>query len=421
MSNVDSKNPTDAAPPWEALGITTLPIGNVHVALDILWEMETRITACLVGDTGIGKTPIVSQWAEQKGFYLRAFNFGHMSAEETSMSMFNEDATEFDFVKAAWMRKLNEEAEARGGAILFLDEWNRGDKAMVNKLFTLCDERRIHDHYLHPNVLVVAAMNPSNGQHLVNEAERDPAIRKRLCFMYMTPDHASWCAHAEEAKYHPMVVGLVKAVPTLFYDQQARDAGKVFTCPANWEKASGIVTSAEKQKRLGHGATRSLLAGQLGHDVAETLLEYIRDQNTVIAPVAVLEEYLTTGRQRIAKLLGADINPKTDTLVFNRAQSTRMDVVTTLNEGICLDIFSRKPDPSSIAENLSQYLIDLPDELFQTFLTMSARKQSMISNDNKNYFNRLSKELTSKYPKYAARVSAMYEKQQALDKSLASR
>ena len=53
----------EVAAPWEQLGVTTLSMASVPRALDLLYSMEKKITLCLVGDTGVGKTMTVAALA----------------------------------------------------------------------------------------------------------------------------------------------------------------------------------------------------------------------------------------------------------------------------------------------------------------------------------------------------------------------
>lgn len=356
--------------PWEKLGISTLPISSIHDALDLMWASEKKHTLCLIGDTGVGKTPIVHQWATKHNGFIRVLNFGHMSPEEVSMAMFNEDGSQFDFVPPAWLVELNEQAK-KGPAILFMDEWNRGDKALVNCFFTLTDERRIHNYTLHDNVLVVAAMNPSDGTYLVNSAERDHAIRKRLDFVFVTPDLAGWLTHAKNSNYHPLVVDFVRAQSNLFYDAGARDAGRCFPCPANWEKVSHLMNAAEKlggTPKMLSSVTRSLASGLVGHVAANKFMEFVADKNTVIQPSEVLETYLKGGRRRVAALLGMELQSN-GTLRKLPEKPVRADVLSELNKGVSMTLYSERPDVEDIHANLCQYLIDLPGEIFMSFVT----------------------------------------------------
>lgn len=400
----DSATVTQA---WEKLGITTLPLPAVPAALDVIWEMPKRMTLCLIGDTGVGKTPIVHEWARKRNGFVQVLNFGHMSPEDISMPMFNAECDSYDFVAPQWFLRVNEAAESTGCAVLFLDEWNRGDKQIVNALFTLTDERRMHNLKLHENVIVVAAMNPSDGTYLVNEAERDHAIRKRLCFTFVTPDLSSFLQHAKREEYDEEVVDFVRSAPNFFYDYGARDAGKAFPCPSNWEKVSHIVKSAKKQGReVSSPAVRALLAGQVGYTTAEKFIDFVNDKNTLISTSEILYNYFGSGRHRIAKLLGMQVSG--DRLIPDpTAKGLRVDVLSALSESLSITLFSDMPDPASIAECLAKYSMDIPEEVFVSFYCEHMRKQ-VVAKDKEGqlYSSRLSQAL--------ARVEGMKEKLQKL-------
>lgn len=383
---------------WEKLGIAPTSITQVPAILDLCWGMEKKITVCLVGETGIGKTPIVHQWVKKKKGYLKTVNFGHMTQEEVSMIMFNEDGTQFDFVPPSWLLRLNEEAEKKGCAVLFLDEWNRGDKALVNALFTLTDERRIHDFTLHKNVLITAAMNPSDGAYLVNEAEKDHAIRKRLCFVYTTHDITGFIRYTKEAKWHPLVPDFIKSDTVSLYDVKARDAGKCFPCPANWEKVSNILLSAVNQKiELHSPSVDAMVTGQIGSATANRFMEFVRDQNVLIRPVDVLHDYKGNSKTRTrvkALLSGAN---------------KRHDVISNLNEGVAIELFSTKPDPAVIAESLANYMADLPSDLLGSFTGQNLYAQSQEHGDRSDeYLGRLTQAM-SQFPQYKARMKEIVQ------------
>ena len=401
----------------DKLGISSATIASIPQILDLVFSMEKKITVCLIGDTGIGKTPVIHQWAEARGGYVHVMHFGHMTPEDISMTMFNESATEFGFVPHAALVKLNREAEARGCAVLFIDEVNRGDKTLLNGFFTLPDDREIQGFKLHPNVIVVAAMNPSDGSYMVNQAERDPAIRKRLCMVYATTDLASWLRFAREAKFHKLVVDFVAAMGQYFYDYAARDAGKAFACPSSWEKVSQILTAAEANKTpLTSSLVSTLVKGQIGSTAGHAFLEFVRDQSTVIQPADILEDYEKGGRARVAKLLGKEV--RGGKLVSNLAGTpVRTDIITTLNRSLALHLTSMMPDPEEAGPNLAKYLLDLPNELFQAFWAEHMKGETTNSAQAKAYIASLNAVLKG-LSGYNQRIKELFESQRNMHKEL---
>lgn len=402
----------DVVKPWEKLGISPSGIGQIPGFLDLAWAMEKKLTLCLVGETGIGKTPIVHQWCKAQDGYMEVLNFGHMSQEEISMSMFSDEGDTYDFLPARWMLRLNKEAEERGCAVLFMDEWNRGDKAMVNALFTLTDERRIHNFELHKNVLVVAAMNPSDGSYLVNEAEKDHAIRKRLNFVYCIEDLAAFVKFAKDDGWEPTVPAFVMALNSFLYDKGARDAGKAFACPSNWEKVSNIMKAA-RAKNLdleNNPAVSRMIEGQIGSVAADKYMAYVADQNTLIQPHEILKDYGPTApvRKRVAGLLNCTIDSKTQKLAerADRAKS-KASVISELNKGLAVVLFSEMPDPNKIAARLALYMNDIPNELLGAFAAQYLSEQTKLrGTDGDKYMNKLSSAL-AKHPAYKEKMGVI--------------
>lgn len=421
MSTPNVKTDTKNLDPWDKLGIGTAPISAVPHLLDIAFSMKQKMTLCLVGETGIGKTPIVKQWAEKQGGFVRIFNLAHVSTESLSMSMFNEEGTSYGFLAPDILHELNAEAEKRGLAVLFLDEVNRAEKEIIKMAFTIPDDRRIHSFDLHPNVLVVAAMNPSGGTYLVNHMENDHAIRKRLNFVFVQPDLAGWLQHATETGYHPLVVSFVRARSTLFYDTAARDAGKAFTCPSNWEKVSNVLLAADQRKvSLTSTAVRLLVEGQIGKMAATQFLDFVADQNTVLQPSDIFENYEKNTRHRVAKLLNKKLQGNklvADTLLTG---SARIDVLSELLRAISISLASEMPPPELVGPGLAVFLMDIPTELYTAFWSEHMRMNVNLNDDKMQKYIRHLNMVLKENKDYSEHVNAFATRSAAISDALAA-
>lgn len=390
---------------WEKLGINLTPISAIPKILDIAFAMPKKLTTCFIGETGIGKTPSVAAWCKANGAYMRILNFGSMSPEDTSMGMFNEDATNYDFVPPRWLVELNERAEKQK-VVMFFDEWNRGAKELINALFVLNDERRLHNFYLHDNVLLVAAMNPSDGSYIVNGAERDHAVRKRLNFVFVKEDLASWLVMAEEQGYDENILSFLRANPSLFYDYGARDSGKCFACPSNWEKVSNVCKTARKMNLpITDPALQALIDGQVGAMAADKFLLHAANNDTSIDPGEVLSRFADSGssvHKKVMKMLNK-----------GGGGNLRADVITNLNAGIALVLFGSKPDVGSIAVNLAHYLAALPSELLMSITAGDFNKACNSQPEGPQYLTKLSAALNAQ-PKYIEAVTKHLEMQDNL-------
>lgn len=418
---------TDELAPWDKLGIQAANIADIPQLLDLAWGMEKKITFCFIGDTGIGKTPSIKQWADSKGLFMRTLHFGQMRPNQIALAMFNEAGTSYDFVPGQWFLELNERAEKDGGAVLNIDEWNRGNKDLVNMMFGLNDERMLHGRLLHPNVLIVAAMNPSEGGYHVNEAERDPAVRKRLNLVYVRHDFVTWCQHMRKTCKHPGVledvIDFLQAQPAFYYDAAARDAGKSFACPANWEKVINLIASATALYGSRNAAYKAPLvatgvAGQIGSTAGQKFLEFAADRSVVIEPKDVLYHYNDPKhpiRARVLRLLNA-YEDADGVLHRPTTGGVRVDVITNLNEALMRLWLQDKPSqdgPSPAC--LARYLLDLGDELYCSFLDGAFTNALQSNSDNDPYWmSQYNRAMRIAYPEYQLMANRDARQQQIL-------
>lgn len=390
---------------YTKLGISCVGIGSAMKVIDL--NRRTKTCVCMDGESGIGKTHAVAQIAARrkpdKPFTWRGKEYtesvpmiplflAHMQPEDVGVPFparaartqllqeadlllrlteresetsdqgqvlrtkldalvsrivkngFSED-DHFDFLLSRTFADMPPEG------ILFLDEWNRAEKATVKAFFTLVEDRQIHGHRLPDGIQVIAAMNPSDGSYMVNEAEKDHAIRKRLTFIAVTTSLESWLYYASgHGNFHPHVVEFVRAMPGFLYDTKLRDAGKVFPCPATWEKVSEVLKAAEQmQMPFTEHAVETTIGGHVGEDAAAKLIAYIRDNEIVINPEEVIHKYTDKSRvrYRVQKLV----------------EQNRNDLLDELCRGIAATLFSKKPDPEKIAQPLARFMGDLHPEM----------------------------------------------------------
>lgn len=436
MTAAAATTASTAMHPSEKLGVGSIGIASVPRVLDLIWAMPKRLTVCLVGETGIGKTPIVHQWAKNKGFPVVVLNLGHMSSEDMSMSMFNEDATNFDFVMPKYIHEINELARKNPGVVFFLDEINRCGKEIVNKFFTIPDERRIHDFKLEDNVLIVAAMNPSDGTYMVNNAERDHAIRKRLSFIFATHDLVGFLNNAREQDFHKDVVDFVRMMPNHLYGTAARDAGRAFECPSSWEKVSNVLKAADSARiNLLSAEVQVVVQGQIGMGASAPFFEFLRDRNSLISPEEVFTAYLETdaqrrdrlrvsaksrsARQRVVALTGRVLNDKGEAVLPTGANpedavGVRTDALMMLCESIAVSIVQLRPTGKEFITNFTAFFMDLPDELTAGFWAgpMRSALTQAPSPELGAYMKNLSTELNANAA-YKARMRQRLDDQEA--------
>lgn len=350
------------------LGIASVPVSKIPAILDMAKALEPKLVPCFVGDAGVGKTPHVHAWATQNGAACHVQNFGHMQPQDISMAMFAVDGGSYGYVPMDWLLAVNRDAADKtkypGGAVLFLDECNRAPIELVNALFTLTDDRRVHQFTLHPDVLVVAAMNPSSSGHNVNRLERDPAMRKRLAFIHVVEDLAGWLTYATHCGMHPLLLDFLRAQgDATFYNRGLRDQGKVFPNPSAWDKAARVFAAdADSLERGGLSAeAHALLSGVLGTTTAEGLRAFVAERFFV--PEKVFSASLSD-MARLRTVLERSANdPRV--LAFRTASA---QWVRTAAIDLARGAHQFEVTPSAVSQRVHEYLLLLSSEQVQAWL-----------------------------------------------------
>lgn len=350
---------------WTKLGIPTCTLSEARQA--IVDSFETRTPVCVVGEAGIGKSQITKQIAKDLNMKYHVYFAAHNEREDIIGVPFPDKSGKYySFLVEKSIQELIDDDRP---TLLVFDEWNRGDKAVMNAIFTVMEDRRLGSQKLPDNVHIVACMNPSEDSYNVNEAEKDPAFRRRLTFLAVQANEVVWIEHANKAGFHPAVIDFVRAKPAMLNDTMTREAGKVYANPAGWEKVSNVLKAMESQgEQINSGAIRRrlyiTLAGIVGVGVSNDFLNFIEDNYSFVTPQQILNDYHNVKNKITAWT-------KSGAAGINRLQQTFESLALYMaTENIVLDDTS-----DGLVDNLVAFLGDLPKDLqaLQQFFTKLAK------------------------------------------------
>ncbi len=307
-----SENQTLLKPPAELLGISTCTIRQFKDLLRLCVSCGHVLNG--IGSTGIGKTQAVQQVAKEMNALLWANFLAHREREEMIGIPFpNDDGKTYRFLVEEQLLKV---LEYKGPVIIFLDEFNRADKTVLNAAFTMMEDRMYGSIKLPDNVSIVTCMNPSDEEYLVNGAEKDPAFRRRMCFVNVVADHAAWVDYAtNEGKFHPSVIAFIRAKQMYLDSPHERLAGKVAPNPAAWEKVSQTFYAVEKLGKTIldpdlQGVVRTKVAGHVGVATMVQIMEYAsRENNEQLYPEDLFSDDHAHVLQRLKSVVaGGKVN-----------------------------------------------------------------------------------------------------------------
>ena len=246
-------------------------------------------------------------------------------------------------------------------------------------------------------------MNPSDGAYSVNEAEKDPAIKRRLCFLAMTTNVGTWLNYARN-KFHPLVVEYIESNNGALYDVKLRLAGKVYPCPATWEKVSKLLVAAEGlQLPFSSDGVEACICGHIGENVGSNFARWIQDKNIIIPPHDVLNKY----HER------SGVRTKVKALV----DDGKFDILSELCGNVATLLMSSQPDPKVISGKLALFLGDLPSDRATGFIVHQLKSASEGINNSGAYLTALSKDLSTQ-PPYQRHIKAITDALQKAKKEM---
>jgi len=378
MSNVAQEKMPMGEAYWDRYGIPRMTLTEALWQIDLSIEMEqTRGVWCLISEAGEGKSQGIHQLArkhKRRVVDIRTSQFSMIGAGVPQR------ADETGHFKIAIPNDYPKQGEK---CILIFDEINQGQQHAIALFFKFLEDRGIYDYTLPDDCVIVALMNPSTAGYNVTKIETNSAFNRRLMKAYVYNTFSDWKKHAVTPEFHytdfdggrpchPMVVRLLTASPAMLYTAKDRDGNKQFACPATWQTVSLSLYNLEKAKVDLHSEKAELRLGASINTVnARMLCEFIKNNEIIISPEAVLYDYKPKSKLR--------------NRVLDLQKESGGDYTSLVNE-VAQFIFREKPEAQTISPQLVQFWHDMPVEQAQPFYQMldAACQAHGGINDTKN-------------------------------------
>lgn len=361
MSNVGQEKVVMGEAYWDRYGIPRMTLAEALWQIDLsIEEGQTRGVWCLISEAGEGKSQGIHQLARKhhrRVVDIRTSQFSMIGAGVPQR------ADESGHFKIAIPNDYPKEGEK---CILIFDEINQGQQHAIALFFKFLEDRGIYDYTLPKDCVIIALMNPSTAGYNVTKIETNSAFNRRLMKAYVYNTFSDWKKHAltDDFHYtdglqrpcHPMVVRLLTASPVMLYTTKDRDGNKQFACPATWQTVSLSLYNLEKARIDLHSEKAELrIAASINTVNARTLCEFIKNNEIIISPEAVLFDYKPKSKIRAR--------------VLAQQKESGGDYTSLVNE-VAQYIFREKPAPQDIAEKLVLFWHDMPVEQAQPFYQM---------------------------------------------------
>jgi hypothetical protein len=221
------------------------------------WPNKLPIDRLQFFDTGFQKVVLNSiedQYVERE--YLNELYCDYYNVPNDRLQLLRQDSVAYlDAVRS----------------VLFLDELNRAPQDILNASLQLILEHRLHSHIL-PVVngretLIVAAVNPSDGNYSVQEF--DPALLDRFIVCDATADFKAWLKWAKASGVNQIVIDFLMDNQTKFHF--VPNDGTKGTSPRSWTRLAHYLDCIDETPK---DIFTYYLKGTLGTAIAAQFLSF---------------------------------------------------------------------------------------------------------------------------------------------------
>ncbi len=253
---------------------------HVTSALQTLIDIQQPVF--IWGAPGIGKSQIVAQVAELKGYKLidiRAVlldpvdlrGLPHITADK----------------QAAWCAPaFLPKPDATDKGIVFLDELNAAPPLVQAACYQLVLDRKIGEYTLPSGWTVVAAGNGEKDRAVTHRMPT--ALANRMVHIEMQTSTEDWILWAQKAHIRKEIIAFLRFRPKLLHDFDPQKSGKAFASPRSWAFVSQMLDAG-----VDASIEYELLQGTIGMAAATEFTGFLhvwRDLPTVEDITAKPEE-----------------------------------------------------------------------------------------------------------------------------------
>jgi MoxR-like ATPase len=271
--------------------------------------IESGAVPLLIGESGIGKTALIKKLSLRNDYYhiiidgnmLKEGEIGGLpTVEEYKAFVDGKEVVKKRTVYAihAKLQEIDRALmdEPRRTVLLFIDEINRCEHSVQQELMNIILNREINGYILPENVVVAAAMNPSNKYELYSSSDyqvvdMDPAQEDRFVWIEMEADVKSWLAWgAEEGRIHSDVLTFISSFPEYLHTPYSNEMVKA--TPRSWERVSkAYEVYLSKKNSVPSRIFLNMVRGNVGGSIAQEFYSFIEsNKNPLILPEDIFNE-----------------------------------------------------------------------------------------------------------------------------------
>lgn len=307
---------------------------------------EANIATLIIGHHGVGKSQAVKQYTQEHKMGFVDLRLGTQDVGDLLGLADFELNEKGERVATKFMRPTWFPTDPNSKGIIFMDEINRGRRDVLQAVFQLCLDKRLHEYVLPKGWHVVAAMNPSTEDYIVTDIS-DKAFLDRFCHIKLAPSKQEWFDYASNVKVEQTLIQFLKDQPDMLTSKLEEFSLEVAPSRRSWEAVDRLLKAKTPMNIL-----PDLVSGLVGTTASTAFIKAMSDTDKPISGTDVLTQY-----EKVQKKIKGYSSAKT---------GGRQDMLKYTADSLYEALQGRStknPLTETEAKNLSDFLVDIPKDL----------------------------------------------------------
>lgn len=242
---------------------------NAEQLLFILENTPPQQNIMLVGRHGIGKSQILEDFFQKKGFKVTTLFLGQMSdpGDLIGLPEKNSKTGRTDFMLPYWF-PVDEKP-----IVLFLDELNRARPEVLQTVMDLTLNRKLAGKSLPKGSRIISAVNGGDEYQLT---DLDPALISRFNIYEFAPSVEDWLSWANKSGVDSRVVSFIKENPEFLDSADSNFEAEQFERAPDrrsWVRVSDVILKFPVPEAI----HKTLISGIVGNRAANAFFQFLQD------------------------------------------------------------------------------------------------------------------------------------------------
>ena len=294
--------------------------------------LDNKLPVLIRGRHGIGKSQVIYQIGAYMNLQVVERRASQMSEGDLiGLPVISGDSTKWnppDWFKIA----------CNNPVLLFLDEVDRAVIEVRQGIFELTDSRKLNGHVLHPDTLIVAAVNGGESGAQYQVGEMDPAELDRWTTFDLAPTVEDWLTWAKD-NTNQFVYDFINLNREHLEHKGDFEPNKVYPSRRSWKRCNDVLVGADMFNENNMKDIRNIAVGFVGYEAAIALHDFVEKYDRQVTP----EDVIVNGK-------------------FDKVKKFGIIEHCALIDKIESKGFLAKKMPKEQIENLARYFISLPSE-----------------------------------------------------------